>query len=102
MPKLDELKSFVANHFHEGTNPESIQKEVQLEELIKGVEAEYNEALEANKRLSQAYRDVVNGTPGKIDPKGRTEDEITNLPDFETALNFVAKGKDIYGQPIQK
>ena len=102
MPKLDELKDFVAKHFHEGTTPEAIEKEVKLQNLIKEAEEEQNATLEANKKLTEAYRDLVNGTAGKIDPKGRTEDNDPNLPDFEKALKNVANGKDIYGQPIQK
>lgn len=100
--KLQELNDFIAAHFHEGATPEAIEREVKLQSLAKEALEEESKNLEATKKINDAYRELVQSMPGKIDVKGRTEDSPNALPDFEVALNNVAKGKDIYGQPIQK
>ena len=102
MSKLQELSDFIAKNFHEGGSPEAIEKEVKLQSLVKEAMDEDSKNLESMKKLNDAYRDLVKNTTGNLEVKGRTEDGAKALPDFETALNYVSKGKDIYGQPIQK
>lgn len=96
MNKLDELKKFVAENFHEASNPESIEKEVKLNNLIAEAQKESNEMMEANTKLSAAYRELVSGTAGTIEPHNQTVDSKP-IPSLEDALNNFAKGLDIYG-----
>lgn len=96
MSKLDELKKFVAENFHEASNPEAIEKEVKLNNLIAEAEKESTEMMEANTKLSAAYRELVTGTAGTIEPHNQTVDSKP-IPSLEDALNNFAKGLDIYG-----
>ena len=100
MSKLEELKKFVAENYHEASEPEEIEKQVKLNNLIKEAEAESNEILDSNVKLSKAYRELIAGTAGKNEPTDN-EDKRGIMPSFDEALRNAANGKDIYGNAKQ-
>lgn len=96
MSKLDELSKFVAENFHEASDPKAIEKEVKLNNLIAEAKKESTEMMEANTKLSAAYRELITGKAGTTEPHGETVDSKP-IPSLEAALNNFAKGLDIYG-----
>jgi len=101
MSKLDELKEFVAKNYHEAKTPEEVEKQVKLNNLIEEANKESNDLLEANTKLSQAYREVIANTGGVKHEDSSTEANRGVMPSFDEALANFANGKDIYGNAKQ-
>lgn len=99
--KLEELKDFVAKNYHEAKTPEEVEKQVKLNNLIAEACKESNDLVDANTRLSTAYREALNSIPATKEPHGQ-EDKRGIIPSFDEALKNAANGKDIYGQANNK